>query len=89
MLVGRLTTAGLMVAAALMTYALGTAKAAFDLILPIGAGTGLLYLLRWFWWRVNAWSEIVAMVSSFVVSRRPRDRGAERAPASRRTWRSS
>jgi len=48
-LIGRLTTAGLMVAAALMTYALGTAKEAFDLILSIGAGTGLLYLLRWFW----------------------------------------
>jgi len=65
---GRLTTAALMVCAALMTYALGTAKEAFDLILSIGAGTGLLYLLRWFWWRVSAWSEIAAMVSSFVVA---------------------
>jgi len=65
---GRLTTAGLMICAALMTYALGTAKEAFDLILSIGAGTGLLYLLRWFWWRVSAWSEIAAMVSSFVVA---------------------
>jgi hypothetical protein len=65
---GRLTTAGLMIAAALMTYALGTAKEAFDLILSIGAGTGLLYLLRWFWWRVSAWSEIAAMVSSFLVA---------------------
>jgi Na+/proline symporter len=67
-LVGRLTTAGLMIAAALVTYALGTAKEAFDLILSIGAGTGLLYLLRWFWWRVSAWSEIAAMVSSFLVA---------------------
>jgi SSS family solute:Na+ symporter len=67
-LVGRLTTAGLMIAAALMTYALGTAKEAFDLILSIGAGTGLLYLLRWFWWRVSAWSEIAAMASSFLVA---------------------
>ncbi|MEA3247027.1 MAG: Na+:solute symporter, partial [Gemmatimonadota bacterium] len=67
-LAGRLTTAGLMVIAALMTYALGTAKEAFDLILSIGAGTGLLYLLRWFWWRVSAWSEISAMVGSFVVA---------------------
>jgi SSS family solute:Na+ symporter len=65
---GRLTTAGLMIAAALMTYALGTAKEAFDLILSIGAGTGLLYLLRWFWWRVSAWSEIAAMISSFLVA---------------------
>ena len=67
-LAARITTAFLMVCAALMTYALGTAKEAFDLILSIGAGTGLLYLLRWFWWRVSAWSEIAAMVSSFVVA---------------------
>ena len=44
------------------------AKDAFDIILQIGAGTGLLYLVRWFWWRVNAWCEIVAMISSFLVS---------------------
>ena len=37
-------------------------------MLQVGAGTGLLYLLRWFWWRVNAWCEIVAMVSSFAIS---------------------
>ena len=65
---GRVTTAMLMVVAALMTYALRTAKEAFDLILSIGAGTGLLYLLRWFWWRVSAWSEIAAMISSFLVA---------------------
>jgi Na+/proline symporter len=66
--VGRLTTAGLMVLAGLMTYALTTAKEAFDLILSIGAGTGLLYLLRWFWWRINAWSEIAAMLASFLIA---------------------
>ena len=66
--VGRLTTAGLMIIAAFTTYALGTAKEAFELILSVGAGTGLLYLLRWFWWRVSAWSEIAAMVSSFLVA---------------------
>src|SRR5262249_11689770 len=52
----------------LLTLVLGTAKSAFDIILLIGAGTGLLYLVRWFWWRVNAWCEIVAMLSSFAVS---------------------
>jgi solute:Na+ symporter, SSS family len=67
-LVGRITTACLMVAAGIVTYALGTAKEAFDLILSVGAGTGLIYLLRWFWWRVSAWSEIAAMISSFVVA---------------------
>jgi hypothetical protein len=44
------------------------AKDSFDIILQIGAGTGLLYLLRWFWWRINAWCEVAAMVSSFGVS---------------------
>jgi Na+/proline symporter len=65
---GRLVTGGLMIASGLITYMLGTARNAFDLILSIGAGTGLLYLLRWFWWRINAWSEIAAMVSSFLVA---------------------
>ena len=49
-------------------FLLDTAKDSFNLILQIGAGTGLLYLLRWFWWRVTAWCEIVAMVSSFAIS---------------------
>jgi Na+/proline symporter len=67
-LAGRITTALLMISAALLTFTLDTAKEAFDLILSIGAGTGLIYLLRWFWWRVNAWSEIAAMTSSFVMA---------------------
>ena len=65
---GRVTTALLMIAAASLTFALDTAAESFQLILGIGAGTGLLYLLRWFWWRVNAWSEVAAMVSSFLVA---------------------
>ncbi|HEX6313703.1 MAG TPA: sodium:solute symporter family protein [Gemmatimonadaceae bacterium] len=65
---GRLVTALLMLVAAALTYILDTAQESFQLLLSIGAGTGLLYLLRWFWWRVNAWSEVVAMVASFVVS---------------------
>ena len=63
-LVGRITTALLMVAAASLSLALSTAKEAFDLILSLGAGTGLIYLLRWFWWRINAWSEIAVMASA-------------------------
>jgi solute:Na+ symporter, SSS family len=63
-----LTTALLMLAAALFTILLETARASFDLLLSVGAGTGLLYLLRWFWWRINAWSEIAAMVSSFLLA---------------------
>ena len=66
--VGRVVTALLMVCAALLTFALETAKESFDLILSVGAGTGLIYLLRWFWWRVNAWSEVAAMASSFLIA---------------------
>lgn len=67
-LVGRLATAGLMILAALITYILDTAQQTFTLLLSIGAGTGLLYLLRWFWWRVTAWAEIAAMATSFVIA---------------------
>jgi solute:Na+ symporter, SSS family len=67
-LAGRLATIGIFIGAAASVYLLDTAKDVFDVILQVGAGTGLLYLVRWFWWRVNAWCEIVAMVSSFLVS---------------------
>ncbi len=66
--VGRVVTAALMVAAGLLTLVLDSARTTFELLLSIGAGTGLLYLLRWFWWRINAWSEIFAMASSFVLA---------------------
>jgi Na+/proline symporter len=67
-LAGRVATALLMLAAGLFTLMLDTARGSFDLLLSVGAGTGLLYLLRWFWWRINAWSEIAAMASSFVLA---------------------
>ncbi len=66
--VGRIVTIILFFASSGMVYLLDSAKDAFDIILQIGAGTGLLYLVRWFWWRVNAWCEVVAMVVSFAVS---------------------
>lgn len=66
--IGRLVTALLMLLAAGLTFLLESARDSFNLLLSIGAGSGLLYLLRWYWWRVNAWSEIAAMVVSFVVS---------------------
>jgi Na+/proline symporter len=65
---GRVATVILFVASSALVFALDTAKDSFDVILQIGAGTGLLYLVRWFWWRVTAWCEIVAMVSSFGIS---------------------
>lgn len=66
--VARWVTVALMAASAGMTLLLATAKGSFDLILQIGAGTGLLFILRWLWWRVNAWSEIIAMVVSFLFA---------------------
>ena len=65
---GRVATVALFVVSSGLVFVLETAKDAFDVILQIGAGTGLLYLARWFWWRVNAWCEVVAMVSSFGIS---------------------
>jgi Na+/proline symporter len=65
---GRLATIGLFLAAGGLVFVLETAKDSFDIILQVGAGTGLLYLVRWFWWRVNAWCEVNAMISSFGVS---------------------
>jgi Na+/proline symporter len=65
---GRVATLLLFVLSSGLVFVLDSAKDAFDVILQIGAGTGLLYLVRWFWWRVNAWCEVVAMVSSFLAS---------------------
>ena len=65
---GRLGTILLFICAAGLTFVLDTAKDAFNIMLQVGAGTGLLYLMRWFWWRINAWSEVAAMISSFGVS---------------------
>jgi Na+/proline symporter len=67
-LAGRWATILLFFTSSAMVFVLDSAKNAFDIILQIGAGTGLLYLVRWFWWRVNAWCEVVAMISSFAIS---------------------
>jgi Na+/proline symporter len=67
-LAGRLATVLLFVCSSALVFALDTAKESFNIILQIGAGTGLLYLMRWFWWRVTAWCEIVAMCISFGIS---------------------
>ena len=66
--VGRAVTVGLMVLAALVALWLDHAMQAFQILLQIGAGTGLIFLLRWFWWRINAWSEIAAMLVSFLFA---------------------
>ncbi len=67
-MVARWTTVGLVVGGALVTLQMETIAGAWKLLLALGAGTGSVYILRWYWWRINAWSEIAAMSASFVVS---------------------
>jgi Na+/proline symporter len=66
--VGRLSTVLLMVLSAFLALALQDAMGVFNLLLSFGAGTGLIFILRWFWWRINAWSEITAMFSSGILA---------------------
>ena len=66
--VARISTVALIILASFVGLQLETAMQAFQILLQIGAGTGLVFLLRWFWWRINTWSEISAMVISFVVA---------------------
>jgi Na+/proline symporter len=65
---GRVATVILFLASSAMVFVLETAQDTFNIMLQVGAGTGLLYLMRWFWWRITAWCEIAAMVSSFAAS---------------------
>ena len=67
-LMGRVFMLVLLLGCAGMALVLQNAKGGFDLMLQVGAGTGLIYILRWFWHRLNAWSEISAMVISFLVA---------------------
>jgi len=64
----RWATVFLVLAGALVTLSMDTIAGAWKFLLAIGAGTGSVYILRWFWWRINAWSEISAMVASFIVA---------------------
>jgi Na+/proline symporter len=66
--VGRISTILLMVLSAVLALSLESATQLFEIIIAFGAGTGLIFILRWFWWRINAWSEISAMIVSGVVS---------------------
>ena len=66
--VGRLSTVVLMIASALFALLLSNALEAFQILLQIGAGTGLLFIMRWFWYRINAYSEVTAMTVSFILA---------------------
>ena len=65
---GRISIVIMMILASVLTMGINEAKEGFDLLLNIGAGTGLLFILRWFWFRINAVTEIVAMVISFLMA---------------------
>ncbi len=64
----QLTTMALMVLSAVVSFFMESIADAWKFIIAVGAGTGLVYLLRWFWWRINAWSEVAAMTAAFVTS---------------------
>ena len=66
--VGRISTVVLMVFSAALALLLQNALQLFEVLLVFGAGTGLIFILRWFWWRINAWSEITAMFASGIIS---------------------
>ena len=66
--IGRLSTVVLMIASALFALLLSNALEAFQILLQIGAGTGLLFIMRWFWYRINAYSEVTAMTVSFILA---------------------
>ena len=67
-LVARVSSVLLMVAGCVLAPLIESAKSGFDLMVQVGAGTGLVFLLRWFWMRINAWTEIVAMLVSFLCA---------------------
>jgi Na+/proline symporter len=66
--VGRVATVAMMAIAGVVTFFIGSVEGAWKFLLAIGAGTGLVYLLRWYWWRINAWSEVSAMTAALVTS---------------------
>ncbi len=66
--VSRISTLLMMLVAIGVSYLFDSVKGGWEAILSIGAGTGLVYMLRWFWWRINAWSEIAAMSGAAVGS---------------------
>lgn len=65
---GRISTVILMLIASILALFLSNALEAFQILLQIGAGTGLLFIMRWFWWRINPYSEFTAMIVSFLIA---------------------
>ena len=66
--VSQLATVGIMILSSVVTYYQESIADAWKFLIAVGAGTGSVFILRWFWWRINAWSEVSAMAASFAVS---------------------
>jgi Na+/proline symporter len=66
--ISQLVTMALMILSAIVTFYMDSIANAWKFLMALGAGTGLVYILRWFWWRINAWSEISAMIAAFIIS---------------------
>jgi hypothetical protein len=66
--VSQLATVTIMLVSCVVTYYQDSIAGAWKLLIAVGAGTGSVFILRWFWWRINAWSEVAAMAASFVAS---------------------
>src|SRR3984957_8816824 len=66
--VSRRLTLLYVILAAGVSWELSTIRSGWEVLLEVGAGTGSVYLLRWYWWRVNAWSEIAAMATALIVT---------------------
>lgn len=66
--ISQLATVLLMICSAIVSFYMESISGAWKFLMALGAGTGLVYILRWYWWRINAWSEVAAMISAFVVS---------------------
>ena len=70
MIASRIATVVLMLASLVVMAYLKSVEQGWKILIGLGAGTGLVFILRWYWWRINAWSEISAMAASFVASSR-------------------
>ncbi len=66
--ISQFATIFIMIVSCVVTYYQDSISGAWKLLIAVGAGTGSVFILRWFWWRINAWSEVAAMAASFVVS---------------------
>ncbi|HEV2912992.1 MAG TPA: sodium:solute symporter family protein [Pyrinomonadaceae bacterium] len=67
-MISRLATLLIVLLSVVVTYYMNRITGGWELVMSLGAGTGLVYILRWYWWRINAWSEISSMAAALIVS---------------------